>query len=287
MAIIECKNICKSFGEKVALNDVSVDIPEGQIFGLLGPNGAGKTTLIRIINRITIPNSGVVLFNGSPIRQSDVEKIGYMPEERGLYRKMKVGEQAMYLAQLKGMSAREAQRELKEWFVRFGIQDWWKKKVEELSKGMAQKLQFITTVVHRPSLMILDEPFSGFDPVNADLIRKEILRLKEEGATIILSTHDMGSVEELCDEIALVNHGKLVISGGVDDIRREYGNNNVELVYTDEEGRHTEVLPQETDGTSTLAAFLEKGVQINSYRELMPRMSDIFIKLVTEGEEKK
>ena len=287
MAIIECKQVCKNFGPKVALDNLSLDLPEGKIFGLLGPNGAGKTTLIRIINRITIPNSGSVLFNGRPITQEDVEKIGYMPEERGLYRKMKVGEQAMYLAQLKGMSAREAQNSLKEWFIRFGIQSWWDKKVEELSKGMAQKIQFITTVVHKPSLMILDEPFSGFDPVNADLIRKEILRLKEEGATIILSTHDMGSVEELCDEIALVNHGKLVISGGVDDIRREYGNNNVELVYTDEEGRHTEVLPQETDGTSTLAEFLEKGVQINSYRELMPRMSDIFIKLVTEGEEKK
>lgn len=287
MAIIECKQVCKNFGPKVALDNLSLDLPEGKIFGLLGPNGAGKTTLIRIINRITIPNSGSVLFNGRPITQEDVEKIGYMPEERGLYRKMKVGEQAMYLAQLKGMSAREAQNSLKEWFIRFGIQSWWDKKVEELSKGMAQKIQFITTVVHKPSLMILDEPFSGFDPVNADLIRKEILRLKEEGATIILSTHDMGSVEELCDEIALVNHGKLVISGGVDDIRREYGNNNVELVYTDEEGRHIEVLPQETDGTSTLAAFLEKGVQINSYRELMPRMSDIFIKLVTEGEEKK
>ena len=287
MAIIECKQVCKNFGPKVALDNLSLDLPEGKIFGLLGPNGAGKTTLIRIINRITIPNSGSVLFNGRPITQEDVEKIGYMPEERGLYRKMKVGEQAMYLAQLKGMSAREAQNSLKEWFIRFGIQSWWDKKVEELSKGMAQKIQFITTVVHKPSLMILDEPFSGFDPVNADLIRKEILRLKEEGATIILSTHDMGSVEELCDEIALVNHGKLVISGGVDDIRREYGNNNVELVYPDEEGRHPEVLPQETDGTSTLAAFLEKGVQINSYRELMPRMSDIFIKLVTEGEEKK
>ena len=234
MAIIECKQVCKNFGPKVALDNLSLDLPEGKIFGLLGPNGAGKTTLIRIINRITIPNSGSVLFNGRPITQEDVEKIGYMPEERGLYRKMKVGEQAMYLAQLKGMSAREAQNSLKEWFIRFGIQSWWDKKVEELSKGMAQKIQFITTVVHKPSLMILDEPFSGFDPVNADLIRKEILRLKEEGATIILSTHDMGSVEELCDEIALVNHGKLVISGGVDDIRREYGNNNVELVYTDE-----------------------------------------------------
>lgn len=284
MAIIECKNICKSFGEKVALNDVSVDIPEGQIFGLLGPNGAGKTTLIRIINRITIPNSGVVLFNGSPIRQSDVEKIGYMPEERGLYRKMKVGEQAMYLAQLKGMSAFEARRELKRWFERFQIQSWWDKKVEELSKGMAQKVQFITTVVHKPSLMILDEPFSGFDPVNADIIRKEILRLKEEGATIILSTHNMESVEELCDNIALINKSKVVVSDSVDSIRRQYGNNNVELVYTDAEGRHTQVLPLMTDGSTTLQSFIEKGVQINSYKELMPRMNDIFIKLVT-GEE--
>ena len=284
MAIIECKNICKSFGEKVALNDVSVDIPEGQIFGLLGPNGAGKTTLIRIINRITIPNSGVVLFNGSPIRQSDVEKIGYMPEERGLYRKMKVGEQAMYLAQLKGMSAFDARRELKRWFERFQIQSWWDKKVEELSKGMAQKVQFITTVVHKPSLMILDEPFSGFDPVNADIIRKEILWLKEEGATIILSTHNMESVEELCDNIALINKSKVVVSDSVDSIRRQYGNNNVELVYTDAEGRHTQVLPLMTDGSTTLQSFIEKGVQINSYKELMPRMNDIFIKLVT-GEE--
>ena len=284
MAIIECKNICKSFGEKVALNDVSVDIPEGQIFGLLGPNGAGKTTLIRIINRITIPNSGVVLFNGSPIRQSDVEKIGYMPEERGLYRKMKVGEQAMYLAQLEGMSAFDARRELKRWFERFQIQSWWDKKVEELSKGMAQKVQFITTVVHKPSLMILDEPFSGFDPVNADIIRKELLRLKEEGATIILSTHNMESVEELCDNIALINKSKVVVSDSVDSIRRQYGNNNVELVYTDAEGRHTQVLPLMTDGSTTLQSFIEKGVQINSYKELMPRMNDIFIKLVT-GEE--
>ena len=191
MGLIECRNICKSFGEKVALDNVSVDIPAGKIFGLLGPNGAGKTTLIRIVNRITIPNSGEVIFDGRPITQRDVERIGYLPEERGLYRKMEVGDQAMYLAQLKGMSARDAQRELKKWFVKFGIQDWWKKKVEELSKGMAQKVQFITTVVHKPALMILDEPFSGFDPVNTELIRKEILALKEEGATIILSTHNM------------------------------------------------------------------------------------------------
>ena len=284
MAIIQIKEVCKSFGEKVALDHINLDIPEGGIFGLLGPNGAGKTTLIRIINRITIPNSGEVLFDGRPITQRDVEKIGYMPEERGLYRKMKVGEQAMYLAQLKGMSVRDAQQELKKWFVRFEIQGWWDKKVEELSKGMAQKLQFITTVVHRPSLMILDEPFSGFDPVNAELIRQEILRLKEEGATIILSTHNMESVEELCDDIALINKSRLVVTGGVADIRRRYGNNNVELEYTDSEGRHTEVLPKETDGTDTLRMYMDKGVRINSYKELMPRMNDIFIKLV-KGEE--
>ena len=286
MAIIECKDICKNFGEKVALDHVSLDIPEGRIFGLLGPNGAGKTTLIRIINRITIPTDGEVWFNGRPIAQADVEKIGYMPEERGLYRKMKVGDQAMYLAQLKGMSAAAARQALKEWFIRFGIQSWWDKKVEELSKGMAQKLQFITTVVHKPSLMILDEPFSGFDPVNAEVIRQEILRLKDEGATIILSTHNMESVEELCDNIALINKSRLVITGGVTDIRRKYGNNNVELVWTDADGRHTEVLPRETDGASTLRTYLDKeGVQVNSYKELMPRMNDIFIKLVTEGEE--
>ena len=283
MALIECKEVCKSFGEKVALDRVSLDIPQGKIFGLLGPNGAGKTTLIRIINRITIPNSGEIIFNGKPITQRDVEKIGYMPEERGLYRKMAVGDQAMYLAQLKGMSARDAQRELKIWFERFGIQDWWKKKVEELSKGMAQKLQFITTVVHKPSLMILDEPFSGFDPVNAEVIRKEILRLRDEGATIVLSTHNMESVEELCDEIALINKSRLVITGGVEQIRRDYGNNNVELVYTDADGRHTEVLPKSVDGASTLKSFIDRGVEINSYKELMPRMNDIFIKLVTEG----
>ena len=286
MGLIDCKEVCKNFGEKVALDHVSIDIPEGKIFGLLGPNGAGKTTLIRIINRITIPNSGEVFFKGAPITQRDVEKIGYMPEERGLYRKMKVGDQAMYLAQLKGMSSRDAKYALKEWFIRFGIQDWWDKKVEELSKGMAQKLQFITTVVHKPSLLILDEPFSGFDPVNADIIRKEILKLRDEGATIVLSTHNMESVEELCDEIALINKAHLVITGGVEHIRREYGNNNVELIYTDSDGRHTEVLPREVDGNSTLESFIAKGVTINAYRELMPRMNDIFIKLVT-GEDAK
>ena len=302
MGIIECKNVSKSFGEKVALDNVSVEIPKGKIFGLLGPNGAGKTTLIRIINRITIPNSGTVLFDGRPITQDDVEKIGYLPEERGLYRKMKVGEQAMYFAQLKGMSYRQAQDELKKWFIRFGIESWWDKKVEELSKGMAQKVQFITTVVHKPSLLILDEPFSGFDPVNAQIIREEILRLKAEGATIILSTHNMESVEELCDNIALFNKSHVVITGGVDEIRRQYGNNNVELIYTadkelspilgkfsvlsdqDDMGRHTAVLSLEKDITTNdvLAAVMAQGLTVNSFKELVPRMNDIFIKLVTE-----
>ena len=304
MGLIQCKDVCKSFGEKVALDHVSVDIPKGKIFGLLGPNGAGKTTLIRIINRITIPGGGEVLFDGRPITQDDVEKIGYLPEERGLYRKMKVGEQAMYLAQLKGMSAREAATELKKWFVRFGIESWWNKKVEELSKGMAQKIQFITTVVHKPSLLILDEPFSGFDPVNAQVIREEILRQKDEGATIILSTHNMESVEELCDNIALINKSHVVISGGVDEIRRKYGNNNVEVIYTepgtlvsdrklfkvlsdqDDAGRHTAVLALENgaDTNSVIRAVLDQGVIVNSFKELVPRMNDIFIKLVTEEE---
>lgn len=303
MALIECKNVCKNFGTKVALDNVSLDVPEGKIYGLLGPNGAGKTTMIRIINRITIPNSGEVLFNGRPITQRDVEKIGYLPEERGLYRKTEVGDQAMYLAQLKGMSEKDARAELKKWFVKFGIQDWWKKKVEELSKGMAQKVQFITTVVHKPSLMILDEPFSGFDPVNAELIRKEILELKEQGATIILSTHNMESVEELCDNIALINKSHLVLSGGVDEIRRQYGNNHVELIYSgenvlapveglfsvisdaDDNGRHTAVLSLDHEGlgNEVLTAVIGQGLLVNSFKELLPRINDIFIKLVTEG----
>lgn len=302
MELIKCIDVCKSFGEKTALDHVSVDIQKGKIFGLLGPNGAGKTTLIRIINRITIPGSGQVLFNGNPITQDDVEKIGYLPEERGLYRKMKVGEQAMYFARLKGMSTAQASSELKKWFVRFGIQGWWNKKVEELSKGMAQKVQFITTVVHRPSLLILDEPFSGFDPVNAQIIREEILRLRDEGATIILSTHNMESVEELCDDIALINKSHVVLSGKVDDIRHRYGNSNVELIYSgrtplesargvytilsdEAQGdRHVCVLSLENgaDSNTALKSVLEQNVTVNSFKELIPRMNDIFIKLVTE-----
>lgn len=304
MGLIECQDICKSFGEKVALDHVSVTMEKGKIFGLLGPNGSGKTTLIRIINRITIPNSGVILFDGRPITQRDVEKIGYMPEERGLYRKMKVGEQALFFARLKGMSYKDAEAELKKWFVRFGIESWWNKKVEELSKGMAQKVQFITTVVHRPSLLILDEPFSGFDPVNAQVVQKEILRLRDEGATIVLSTHNMESVEELCDDIALINMSKLIISGHLDDIRRHYGNSNVELVYTgetpvaaheglfsvlsdkNEAGRHTAVLSLEEGVRSNdvLSAIITGNLTVNSFQELIPRMNDIFIELV-KGQE--
>ena len=282
MGLIEIRDVCKSFGEKVALDHVSIDVPQGKIYGLLGPNGAGKTTAIRIVNRITIPTSGEVLFDGRRITDADVARIGYLPEERGLYRKMEVGDQALYLAQLKGMTVRDATRELKEWFVRFGIQDWWKKKVEELSKGMAQKVQFITTVVHKPSLMILDEPFSGFDPVNAELIRSEILRLRDEGATIILSTHNMESVEELCDEITLINRSRVVISGGVDEIRHRYGEDNVEIVYTEGVERRQEVVKR-AEVNSRLSALIAQGVTLNSMKEVIPRMNDIFIKLVTEG----
>ncbi|MBR2477447.1 MAG: ATP-binding cassette domain-containing protein [Bacteroidales bacterium] len=302
MGIITCSGITKKFGNFTALNSVSLDIPKGKIFGLLGPNGAGKTTLIRIINQITLPDSGELLFNGAPIRPSDVENIGYLPEERGLYKKMKVGEQAIYLAKLKGMSGKQATKELKEWFVKFSIQGWWDKKVEELSKGMAQKIQFITTVMHKPQLLILDEPFSGFDPVNVNLIRKEILALKEAGTTIILSTHNMESVEELCDNIALINKSNLIVAGGVDEIRRKYGNNHVEVIYrgTDSvalagapvtvvsddiyKGNRRAVLDVSGGATSAqILGELIKGNDIVSYQELMPRMNDIFIKLVTNN----
>lgn len=302
MGIITCKNITKKFGNFTALNNVSLDIPQGKIFGLLGPNGAGKTTLIRIINQITLPDSGELLFNGQPIKSSDVEYIGYLPEERGLYKKMKVGEQAIYLARLKGMTTQQATAQLKEWFVKFRIQGWWDKKVEELSKGMAQKIQFITTVMHKPKLLILDEPFSGFDPVNVNLIRKEILALKDAGTTIILSTHNMESVEELCDNIALINKANLIVSGGVDEIRRQYGNNHVEVVYRgikpvdlagapvtlvsdeDYKGNRRAVLDVHSGATSAqILGELIKGNDIVSYQELIPRMNDIFIKLVTNN----
>ena len=297
--MLECKNITKAFGSFKALDDVTVTVPEGKIFGLLGPNGAGKTTLIRIINRITIPTAGEVILNGKHVTDEDVRAIGYLPEERGLFKKMKVGEQSIYLARLKGMSTAAATAELKKWFIRFGIQSWWDKKVEELSKGMAQKVQFITTVLHKPQLLILDEPFSGFDPVNTQMIRDEILRLRDEGTTIILSTHNMESVEELCDNIALINKSHLVITGGTDDIRREYGSNQVEVLYhsgealvsgsaftvfADEEqksGRRAVLDVAEGCSSREVLGELIRSVDVMSYRELIPRMNDIFIKLVT------
>lgn len=306
MNVIECKGIVKQFGNFRALDDVSIAVPEGKIFGLLGPNGAGKTTLIRIINQITIPDAGEVYFSGKEAHPDDVYKIGYLPEERGLYKKMKVGEQAMYLARLKGMSSSQAERELKKWFVKFGIQNWWGKKVEELSKGMAQKVQFITTILHQPKLLILDEPFSGFDPVNAQLIREEILALKDKGTSIILSTHNMESVEALCDEIALINKSKLVVSGGVDDIRREHGQNQVEVIYRGSEAMNfrdselvIDVVDEDFKGDRRAIIEIEKGVKsgalltdvlkytqdIVSFKELIPSMNDIFIKLVS-GEAK-
>lgn len=305
MNTISCKNIVKRFGEYTALNNVSIDVPKGTIFGLLGPNGAGKTTLIRIINQITIPDGGSVYFNGKLLAPEDVYRIGYLPEERGLYKKMKVGEQAMYLARLKGLSSKEAMARLKEWFVKFGIEQWWGKKVEELSKGMAQKVQFITTVLHRPELLILDEPFSGFDPVNVQLIRDEIIKMKESGTTIILSTHNMESVEELCDNIALINKSNLVVTGSVDAIRREHGDNSVEILYRSEDPLHlsSSLLNVASDdiykgnrraiidvvkGTSSqqiLSEIISANVDVVSYREMIPSMNNIFIKLV-KGEDK-
>ena len=299
--MLECISVTKKFGDFKALDNVSIEAEKGRVFGLLGPNGAGKTTLIRIINRITIPTEGEVIYKGRLMSGEMVREIGYLPEERGLYKKMKVGEQAIYLARLKGLSMAEARKELKEWFVKFGIRSWWDKKVEELSKGMAQKVQFITTVLHKPSLLILDEPFAGFDPVNVQLIRNEILRMKEEGATIILSTHNMESVEELCDDIALINRAKLVVTGPTGQIREKYGSNQVEVLYRssqpiatwskyftiskDEEYKHLRraILDvNEGAGSQQILSELLGSVDIVSYRELVPRMNDIFIKLVSE-----
>lgn len=220
--ILKVEHVSKRFTGQVALTDMSLEVPRGSIYGLLGPNGAGKTTLIRIINHITLPDSGLVTFDGHPLTAADVAHIGYLPEERGLYKKMKVGEQAIFFARLKGLNRAQAQMELHKWFERFGIMDWWNKKVEELSKGMAQKVQFIITVLHRPSLLIFDEPFSGFDPLNANLLKEEILRLRDEGATVIFSTHNMNSVEEICDDITLINRSRNVLSGNVNDIRRRF-----------------------------------------------------------------
>ena len=302
MSVLVAENVVKQYSNHRALDGVSVQVREGSIFGLLGPNGAGKTTLIRIINQITAPDSGTVSFMGHPLQADDIYKIGYLPEERGLYKKMKVGEQALYLAQLKGIGRQQATKELKEWFVKFGIQAWWNKKVEELSKGMAQKVQFITTVLHRPKLLILDEPFSGFDPVNVHLVRQEILRLKAQGTSIILSTHNMESVEELCDDIALIHKSKVVVHGGVDEIRHRHGDDKVEIVYrageilspaidlpqakilsSDEhKGSRRAVIALQASGNlnQLIAALLPK-VDLVSVNKIIPSMNEIFIKLVS------
>ena len=227
--LLEVKNVVKTYGDFTALNNVSLNIPKESVFGLLGPNGAGKTSLIRIINQITLPDSGLILLDGEALAPKHIAHIGYLPEERGLYKSMKVGEQALYLAQLKGMSKHEAKKRLKYWFEKFDIAAWWDKKIEELSKGMAQKVQFIVTVLHQPKLLIFDEPFSGFDPINAQLIAKEILQLRHEGATIIFSTHRMESVEEMCDEIALIDKSNKILDGKLDDIKRTFKTNTFQI----------------------------------------------------------
>lgn len=262
------RNITKRYGNHVALDDVSVTIEKGKVFGLLGPNGAGKTTLIRIINRITVPDEGEVIFDGHPFAADDVLKIGYLPEERGLYKKMGVGEQAMYLARLKGMSTTEAKRELTRWFEKFDIMPWWHKKLEELSKGMQQKVQFVTTVVHRPPLLIFDEPFSGFDPVNAELLKREILELRNEGHTIIYSTHNMASVEDVCDNIALINNSKVVLEGSVTDVKRQFADGKYEI---------------KAQGTREQVEELAQGLNNVEIHEVLPSMNDVFLKTISKN----
>ena len=300
--IITAEHITKRFAEHTALDDVSVEIPRGSVYGLLGPNGAGKTTLIRTINRITLPDKGRILFDSRPITQQDIFRIGYLPEERGLYRKMKVGEQALFLARLKGLSRYEAIVRLKEWFKRLEIEDWWDKKVEDLSKGMAQKVQFIVTVLHLPELLIFDEPFSGFDPINANLLKEEILRLRDEGATVIFSTHNMSSVEEICDHITLINKSRNILSGRVEDIRRAHGGNLFSVQYKGDGKALVERLSgmckvieneESTTGFSSLKIHIERNddvrsvvslinesVEMRQFTETMPSMNDIFIRAV-------
>lgn len=301
MNFLETEDVVKQYANHLALNKVSIQVPEGKIFGLLGPNGAGKTTLIRIINRITAPDSGTVRFNGRESRPEDIYQIGYLPEERGLYKKMKVGEQAIYLAQLKGLSYSEARPRLTRWFEKFDIMPWWNKKLEELSKGMQQKVQFIITVIHEPSLLIFDEPFSGFDPVNAERLKQEILELKEKGHTIIFSTHNMASVEEICDNIALINKSQVVLSGNVAEVRNRFRNNTFTLrissdsvllnVPSDtftllcekEQSGIRELQIHKADGisNSTLLSTLSEQVEILSFAEELPSMNDIFINTVS------
>lgn len=299
--LLKAEHLEKRYANHLALDDVSISVPEGQIFGLLGPNGAGKTTLIRMINQITAPDKGTIYFKGRKMEADDIYNIGYLPEERGLYKKMKVGEQALYLAQLKGLSKNDAQKALKIWFEKFEIQNWWDRKVEELSKGMAQKVQFIITILHDPELLIFDEPFSGFDPINVNLLKNEILELKRRGRTIIFSTHNMGSVEELCDHIALINKSRKVLDGQIDEVRRTYGDNIYELGFRGERDRLKEVLTDsyeivseeksnemnlvkikilEKEEPNYLLSLLLPQVEVLHFNEIIPSMNDIFIKVV-------
>lgn len=306
MDIIRAENITKKYTGHLALDNVSVNIPEGTVYGLLGPNGAGKTTLIRIINHITAPDSGEVWFGDHRLTADDVVNIGYLPEERGLYKKMKVGDQALFFAKLKGLRTKEATAELRKWFERFGISDWWNKKVEELSKGMAQKVQFIVTVLHRPKLLIFDEPFSGFDPINAELLKNEILRLRDEGSTVIFSTHNMDSVESLCDNFTLINRSRNILSGNVAEIRREMGKNHYKLSFQgvpetllerlgDRIASHTMSKPEITTAgpifnsefslkqdvdMREFISIANDTVEIVTLDRALPSMNDIFIKTV-------
>lgn len=302
--LLEAHSVSKSFGEHTALNNVSIAVPKGSIFGLLGPNGAGKTTLIRIINQITMPDTGHVLLDGEPLKNGHIKDIGYLPEERGLYKSMKVGEQALYLAQLKGMPKAEAKKKLHEWFERLEIGDWWNKKIQELSKGMAQKIQFVVTVLHEPKLLIFDEPFSGFDPINADIIKDEILRLKNEGATVIFSTHRMESVEELCDHIALIHKSNKILDGNLIDIKKQYKTNTFEVgLNTDNPEQVRKNLAErfivspaefrtlgnelklniklaQKGSSNELLSYLTSKGEVSHFVELIPSVNDIFIKTV-------
>jgi ABC-2 type transport system ATP-binding protein len=299
--LFETRDIVKTYAAHTALNKVSIKVPEKSIFGLLGPNGAGKTSLIRIINQITGPDSGELFFNGKKLQPSDVQRIGYLPEERGLYKKMKVGEQAIYLAQLKGLAASEAKKELMIWFEKFDIADWWHKKVEDLSKGMAQKIQFIVTIIHKPELLIFDEPFSGFDPINVNILKKEILKLRNEGTTIIFSTHNMASVEEVCDHIALINKAEKVLEGKMLEIKERFKEHLYEFVFEgDEEALTNELsekvaieesrgekanltvkvkLPSGFDSNELLKIIIKHGI-LHAFSEVLPSMNDIFIQMV-------
>lgn len=305
--VLEIKNVVKTYGDYTALNNISLEVPKGSVFGLLGPNGAGKTSLIRIINQITMPDSGSVILDGEELHPKHIADIGYMPEERGLYKSMKVGEQAMYLAQLKGLSKKEAKERLKYWFERFDIYSWWNKKIEELSKGMAQKVQFIVTVMHQPKLLIFDEPFSGFDPINAQLIAQEILKLRDEGATIIFSTHRMESVEEMCDSIALIDKSNKILEGNLESIKRQFRSNTFQVGLETENAEEVESLLKEhytvskadfklineglklnvqlKNGSSAndLLSFLTSKGQVQHFVEVVPNANDIFIQAVNKN----